>query len=177
MQPVTDPIPPEVNPAYAFLAEQIGLLGSRDPLDVLAETEGRLREVTANHSAETLRHRRTEGKWTPLEILAHMADMEWIFGFRARTILCDDQPRLPEIDQDAWIQRQHPNDLDPDSVVESFRALRGVNLEMWRRTTAEDRQRTGEHVGAGITISLDTLLRVQAGHDLRHLLQLQDALA
>ncbi len=174
---MTDPIPPEVNTAYAFLAEQIGLLGSRDPLDVLAETESNLRDVTATHSVETLRRRRTKGNWTPLEIIAHLADMEWIFGFRARTILCDAQPRLPEIDQDAWIQRQQPNDLDPARVLESFRALRGVNLDMWRRTTPEDRQRTGEHVGAGITISLDTLLRVQAGHDLRHLLQLQNALA
>ncbi len=173
---MTDPIPPEVNPSYAFLAEQIGLIGSRDPLDVLAETAGSLRDVTATHSVETLRHRRTEGHWTPLEILAHLADMEWIFGFRARTILCDVQPSLSEIDQDAWIQRQQPNNLDPVTVVEAFRALRCVNLDMWRRTTPEDRQRTGEHVGAGITISLDTLLRVQAGHDLRHQQQLQNAL-
>ena len=42
--------------------------------------------------------------------------------------------------------------------------------------TESDLERTGEHVGAGITISLSTLLRVQTGHDLRHLTQLRNAI-
>ncbi len=170
------PIPPNVNPAYDFLNEQIALLGSRDPIDVLAETGESLEDIVAQHSIEELRQRRTDASWTAVEILAHLTDMEWIFGFRARTILCDDSPRLPEIDQNAWVSVQRPNDWPPNQVIEDFRALRGVNLQMWKRMTESDLERTGEHVGAGITISLFTLLRVQAGHDLRHLTQLRNAI-
>ena len=168
-------IPPDVNPAYGFLNAQIALLGSREPIDVLAETRESLEEIVAQHSIEELQ-RRTNESWTGVEILVHLTDMEWIFGFRARTILCDDNPRLPEIDQNAWVSVQRPNDWPPEQVIVDFRALRGVNLQMWKRMTESDLERTGEHVGAGITISLGTLLRVHAGHDLRHLRQLHTAL-
>ena len=170
------PIPPTANPAYDFHNEQIALLGSRDPIDVLAETSESLEDIVAQHSIEELRQRRTDASWTGVEILAHLTDMEWIFGFRARTILCDDSPLLPEIDQNAWVSVQRPNDWPPKQVIEDFRALRGVNLQMWKRMTESDLERTGEHVGAGITISLSTLLRVQAGHDLRHQTQLRNAI-
>ena len=169
------PIPPDVNPAYGFLNEQIALLGSREPIDVLAETSESLEDIVAQHSIEELQ-RRTDESWTGVEILGHLTDMEWIFGFRARTILCDDKPRLPEIDQNAWVSVQRPNDWPPEQVIVDFRALRGVNLQMWKRMTESDLERTGEHVGAGITISLGTLLRVHAGHDIRHLNQLHTAL-
>ena len=169
------PIPPDVNPTYGFLNDQIALLGSRDPIDVLAETSESLEEIVAQHSIEELQ-RRTDESWTGVEILVHLTDMEWIFGFRARTILCDDNPRLPEIDQNAWVSVQRPNDWPPEQVIVDFRALRGVNLQMWKRMTESDLERTGEHVGAGITISLGTLLRMHAGHDLRHLSQLHTAL-
>ena len=168
-------IPPDVNPAYGFLNAQIALLGSRDPIDVLAATSESLEDMVAQHSIEELQ-RRTDESWTGVEILVHLTDMEWIFGFRARTILCDDNPRLPEIDQNAWVSVQRPNDWPPEQVIVDFRALRGVNLQMWKRMTESDLERTGEHVGAGITISLGTLLRVHAGHDLRHLSQLHTAL-
>ena len=168
-----NPIPPDVNPAYGFLNAQVALLGSRDPIDVLAETSESLEDIVAQHSIEELRQRPTDESWTGVEILAHLSDMEWIFGFRARTILCDDKPRLPEIDQNAWVSVQRPDDWPPKQVIEDFRALRGVNLRMWKRMTVGDLERTGAHVGAGITISLGTLLRLHAGHDLRHLHQLR----
>ena len=170
------PIPSDVNPTYGFLNEQIALLGSREPIDVLAETSESLEDIVTQHSIEELQ-RRTDASWTGVEILVHLTDMEWIFGFRARTILCDDKPRLPEIDQNAWVSVQRPNDWPPEQVIVDFRALRGVNLQMWKRMTESDLERTGEHAGAGITISLGTLLRVHAGHDLRHLIQLRKTLA
>ncbi len=172
-----NPIPPDVNPTYGFLNEQIALLGSRDPIDVLAETSESLEEIVTQHSIEELRERPIDELWTGVEILAHLSDMEWIFGFRARTILCDDNPRLPEIDQNAWVSVQRPDDWPPKQVIEDFRALRGVNLQMWKRMTESDLERTGEHVGAGITISLGTLLRVHAGNDLSHLHQLRKTIA
>ena len=46
------PIPPNVNPTYAFLNEQIALLGSRDPIDVLAETGNSIEAIVAGYSAE-----------------------------------------------------------------------------------------------------------------------------
>ena len=122
-------IPPDVNPTYGFLNAQIALLGSRDPIDMLAETSESLDDIVAQHSIEELRRQRpSDESWTGVEILAHLSDMEWIFGFRARTILCDDNPRLPEIDQSAWVSVQRQDDWPPKQVIEDFRALRGVNL-------------------------------------------------
>ena len=103
--------------------------------------------------------------------------MEWIFGFRARTILCDDRPQLTEIDQDDWVRVQQPNQRDPRDLLRAFRALRSVNMDMWRGLTEDDLKRSGHHVGAGITLTLSTLRLVQAGHDLRHLAQIERQLS
>ncbi|MHC4429999.1 MAG: DinB family protein, partial [Planctomycetota bacterium] len=63
------------------------LLGDRDPLEVLSQTPQRLAQIVAANSVERLRSRPAPGKWTPNEILGHLADTEWAHGWRMRTVL------------------------------------------------------------------------------------------
>ncbi len=149
-----------------------GLLGDRHPLDVAAMTADTLTEIAKAHTPEQMRHRPFEGKWTPNEILGHVEQTEWVFGFRMRRMLCEDQPRLLELDQDLWVQKLNPNDKEPGELIESFRALRNINLAVWKQMTPSDLERTGQHDARGPE-SLDTLMRMMAGHDLSHIGQIK----
>jgi hypothetical protein len=51
----------------------------------------------AKHSAEVLRARPFEGKWTPNEIIGHLTDSEWVYGYRLRLILSDDDRLRPAL--------------------------------------------------------------------------------
>lgn len=160
------------SPEYAFLDRQLGLLGDRHPLEVLAETPDALRTLVSGHPEERLAERPEPGVWSPREILGHLIDADWVLGFRARTLRADPEPSLVPVDQELWVERQGWNRRTSDELLDLFSQVRAVTLDFWRGVSPEDLDRTGRHTGAGIDISLGLLCRIQAGHDLSHREQL-----
>jgi hypothetical protein len=158
------------NPA-AYRENLFRLLGERDPLDVLAETPSALLRITHEHSPSALRARPFPDKWTPNEIIGHLADGEWTYGYRLRLMLCEDDPALVGTRQDAWVARQRHNERESSDLVETFAALRQLNLTLWKRLSPEELRRVGRHNERGPE-SLGVMLRMMAGHDLSHLDQL-----
>ncbi len=147
------------------------LAAGRDPIEVLGQTASMLSDIVARHPAEVLRGRPFEGKWTPNEIIGHLTDSEWVYGYRFRLILCEDEPAILGIRQDAWVASLGHNEREPSELVEIFRTLRVLNLSVWRRMSPEDLQRSGQHNERGAE-SLAVMLQLLAGHDLSHLHQI-----
>jgi hypothetical protein len=146
-------------------------LGQQDPLKVLAETASALADVVSRHSPTALRTRPFEGKWTPNEIVGHLTDSEWVYGYRLRLIVSEDLPTILGTQQDRWVAAQRHNEREPSELVETFRTLRELNLTAWKRVPEADLGRAGQHNERGPE-SLDVMLRLLAGHDLSHLHQI-----
>lgn len=155
----------------AYRENLFKLLGERNPLEVLAETASTLTDIVRRYSAAVLRTRPYEGKWTANEVIGHLTDSEWVYGYRLRLILCEDNPKLVGTNQDLWVARQAHNEREPSEHVEMFLAMREFNLAMWKRLSPADLQRTGQHNERGPE-SLGVMLRMMAGHDLSHLGQI-----
>jgi DinB superfamily len=155
----------------AYRENLFRLLGDRNPLDVLAQTAPALGEIVRTHSAAVLRRRPFEGKWTPNEIIGHLVDGEWTYGYRLRLILSEDDPTILGTQQDSWVARQQHNLREPSELAGTFRTLRELNLALWKRVSAEDLQRAGRHNERGAE-PLGVMLRMTAGHDLSHLNQI-----
>ena len=83
-----------VSDPQAYRERLFTLLGDRNPLEVLAQTASTLTEIVRTHPAAVLRTRPFEGKWTPNEIIGHLTDSEWVYGYRLRLILCEDDPTI-----------------------------------------------------------------------------------
>lgn len=166
-----------VPPGFEFWRAQLERLGERDPLQVMAESPDALDELFLGVSDERLRNPPAPGKWSPVQILGHLVDTEWIFGFRVRTILADARPGFPGIDQDRWVAAQGHAQADARVLLGYFRALRGINLAWWGRLDEADLERTGFHQEAGLELSLGLLRRILAGHDLHHRAHLEELLA
>jgi hypothetical protein len=147
------------------------LVGGRNPLEVLAQTASTLGDIASRHSAMLLRRRPFEGKWTPNEVIGHLTDSEWVYGYRLRLILSEDAPAILGTQQDFWVAALRHGEREPAELVEVFRTLRQLNLAVWKRTPPEDLQRIGKHNERGPE-SLATMLRLLAGHDLSHLAQI-----
>lgn len=157
--------------ARAYREKMFKLLGSQDPMQVLAATASALTEIVSSHDAAVLRARPFEGKWTPNEIIGHLTDSEWVYGYRLRLIVSEDLPTILGTQQDRWVSAQQHNERAPSELVETFRTLRALNLAAWRRVPAADLERAGQHNERGLE-SLDVMLRLLAGHDLSHLNQI-----
>ena len=160
-----------LSPVEAYRQKMFKLLGDRNALEVMAQTASRLNDVVAKNSTSVLRARPFAGKWTPNEVIGHLTDTEWVYGYRLRLILSEDNPTIVGTQQDAWVTALRYNDCPPRELVDIFRALRELNLATWRQTSAADLKRTGQHNERGPE-SLETMLRLLAGHDLNHLEQI-----
>jgi DinB superfamily len=161
----------EVSAPWTYRERLFNLLAGRDPIEVLGQTASTLAEIVARHPEELLRGRAIPGKWTPNEIIGHLTDSEWVYGYRLRLILCEDEPAILGFSQDAWVASQRHNEREPSELVEIFRTLRVLNLSVWTRMSAEDLQRSGLHNERGAE-SLAVMLPLLAGHDLSHLQQI-----
>lgn len=158
--------------AEAYIRALLELLGDRDPWAVQESLVDRLREATAGLSEESLRRREAPGKWSVMEVIGHLADSEWVAGYRYRATLAEDGPDLAGYDQDLWVRGlgSHRASLEP--TLGRLRMLRQWNLELLRTLSAEDWQRIGHHSERGEE-SVDQLFRLLAAHDLVHLRQIE----
>jgi hypothetical protein len=159
-----------VSDPQAYRERLFKLLGDRNPLEVLAHTASTLADIVRTHPAAALRARPFEGKWTPNEIIGHLVDSEWVYGYRLRLILCEDNPPILGMNQDLWVAGQRHNEREPSELVDMFRAMRQFTLALWNGMSPADLQRTGRHNERGPE-SLGVMLRMMAGHDLSHLEQ------
>src|SRR5713226_1735056 len=160
-----------ISASQAYREKMFNLLANRDPLEVLAQTASALADIVGKHSAAVLRTRPFEGKWTPNEIIGHLTDSEWVYGYRLRLILSENDPAILGTQQDLWVAALRHNEREPSELAEIFRTMRLFNLAVWRRTSPEDLERTGQHNERGPE-SLGVMLRLLAGHDLSHLAQI-----
>ena len=154
----------------AYRERLFQLVGKQEPLEVLGQTAGKLEEIVRNYSPTVLRTRPFEGKWTPNEVIGHLTDSEWVYGYRLRLILCEENPTILGMEQNLWVTGQKHNDREPSAHAEMFRTMREYNLALWKQATPEDLKRTGLHNERGPE-SLGLMLRMLAGHDLAHLAQ------
>jgi len=161
----------ELSAPSTYREKLFSLLAGRDPIELLERTASALAGIVAGHPAEFLRARAIPGRWTPNEIIGHLADIEWVYGYRLRLMLCEEEPAIRGFRQDAWVASLRHNEREPSELVEVFRTLRVLNLSVWERMSPEDLQRIGQHNERGAE-SLAMMLRLLAGHDLSHLDQI-----
>ena len=154
-----------------YTTRMLGLAGTRDPLTTMAATPRKLERLLANRTAAELRRRAAPGKWSVRQIVAHLADTEVVFAYRARMILGRSGTEIQAFDQDAWATEGRYEDVDVKIALAAFVGLRKLNLAFVRRLSPEKRGRFGIHQERGKE-SIAHLTRMYAGHDLNHLGQI-----
>ena len=153
----------DLNPYAKFL-------GAQDARTVIAMTPGLVQQAMSAMSAEQVEAPIAEGKWSPREIVAHLADCELVFAFRLRQTLAMPNPMIQPFDQDEWAKQYAAYDIA--SAFEMFRAARGWNVKLIGALSEADWQREMTHPRRG-TMTFQTVVETMAGHDTNHLRQLQ----
>jgi hypothetical protein len=162
-------VPPE---QAAYRREILALVGSDDPAQVQAGTAAALRSrLVAASGAGVLRRRPEEREWSVMELVGHMLDSEIYSSARYRWVLGHDRPLLEGYDQDLIVDASAPGDADPELLLAAWEGLRAVNLDLWARSTAEQRAREGVHSERGPS-TFEVLFLEMAGHDRFHLNQM-----
>jgi len=147
-----------------------GKLAGQDPMKVQATTAKKLARLTKGASTAKLRKRLAPEKWSPAEILAHLADVEIVLSWRVRSILGAPGTPIQAFDQDAWVVAGKYGKRDPRKSLEQFRVLREANLALYKSLSPEQWKHHGLHAERGEE-SIERIVRMMAGHDINHLEQ------
>lgn len=166
--------PPPSTPAY--VDETLALLGDADPVETLEAMPDWLTAHLDDLPESVFATPEGPGKWSLTQVLAHLADTELAFGWRVRMLLTAERPPLTGFDEGAWVTRFDYAGADPVEAFHAFAMQRSWNMRVFRSITAEDLQRVGIHSERGEE-SLDRVLRMIAGHDLRHRRQIERIIA
>ncbi|MBI4484215.1 MAG: DinB family protein [Acidobacteria bacterium] len=143
-------------------------------LDVLQSTPDQLKAAVAGLPPRLLRWTPAPGKWSILEIVCHMRDMERdAYRARYRRVLEEENPRLMDIDGDALAQELDYRSMKLGEVLRDWRRLRKENLKLLRKVSDAQWRRAGQHSVAGWMTMEDFLKRQAVGNDRAHLSQIE----
>lgn len=110
------------------------------------------------------------GKWSPAEIVCHLADCEIAFAFRLRQTLAEENHTVQPFDQDKWAA-PYPG-ISATAALTAFTAMRNWNLVLIAKALPTSANKPVTHPERG-AMSFQTIVETMAGHDINHLNQLQ----
>jgi uncharacterized damage-inducible protein DinB len=145
-------------------------LGTRRPLDALAETPGTIRQHVEAWSEADFEGTYAPGKWSFRKVLVHLAQTELALTTRARFALSQDNYAAQSFSQDDWMLID--NQAGARAALDAYTTLRQFNLAMWRALSPEQLDRPFTHPEYG-TLNVGWIMAQMAGHDIHHLRQFQ----
>jgi hypothetical protein len=111
-------------------------------------------------------HAYAPGKWTVAGVVAHVADSERVFAYRALRFGRGDATPLANFDQEIVAPNSHADTRAWRDLVDELETVRAASLHLFRSFAPEDWRRRG--VASGAPMSVLSLAWVVAGHELHH---------
>ena len=155
--------------------EKVTLENIREWLKEIETYTVRLRETVESLSDGELSKTYRDGSWTVRELVHHIADSQLNMYQRLKLALTDENPAVPNFDQDKWA-------IQPDTklpVESSIKLLEGINeriVSLGNSLTEEQLNRTFTHeINGEITVA--TKVAKLAWHEEHHLKHIKIALS
>jgi hypothetical protein len=150
----------------------LGYLAGKNPLELLSKSHKEIAALVKGADAAKMSRRPQPGKWSVTEILAHLADVELVQGFRMRLILGSNGTAIQGFDQDVWAEYSNYARHDPDLSLQAYTATRERTVRLLQSLPPEKWDNYGMHSERG----KETVTRVAemlAGHDINHMRQIR----
>jgi hypothetical protein len=142
-------------------------------LDTLRGTPAALKAALKGIPRAELLWTPAPGKWSILEIVCHLRDMEQdAYLARYRRILEEETPHLPDADGDVYSLENDYRSQKLSEVVRDWTRLRREVLRLLSKVKREEWERAGIHETAGRLTMADFVRRHAIGNDEAHLGQI-----
>lgn len=157
------PDPGEYN---AYYDRYIALVPAGDIIALLTvqldDTVALLRDLTDEQAL----HAYAPGKWTIKEVIAHVADAERVFAYRALRFARRDETALAGFDENAYTPAGAFNARPLASLISEFTAVRRATVALLAGLPEEAWRRGGN--ASDHFVSVRALAWIAAGHELHH---------
>jgi len=132
-----------------------------------------LRAAVAGTTQEQLTARPVPGKWSTLEVVAHLADFEPVLADRIRRVAAMPKPLLLAADENLYSEHLSYQDRDLEAELKLIEGVRGATAVMLAKLPAEAFARQGIHNEKGL-VTLESILTGAGNHIYNHLVFIHD---
>jgi len=157
---------PEASEFDAYYQRYIDRVPDGDVVDTLERQAGETIRLLRAVSAEGEEFRPRPDSWSVREVVAHLADSERVFAYRALSIARGDAAALPSMEQDTWAREAGAVERPLQELVDEWIAVRRATVALFRGLRPEVGTRIG--VASGRPVSVRALAWTIAGHELHH---------
>jgi hypothetical protein len=145
-------------------------------LEILRGTPAKLKAALKGVPRALLLYTPAPGKWSILEIVCHMRDMERdAYLARYKRILAEDLPQLPDVHSDSCALEGDYRGQKLGQALREWTQLRRECLKLLAGVKREQWERAGIHSSAGRLTLAEFLRRQAVGNDEAHLAQIESA--
>ena len=138
-----------------------------------------LTAAVAGFTREQAMARPIAGKWSTLEVAAHLADFEPIYADRMKRVIAENNPTFFSMDQDVHLAYLAVPERNVDDELQLVELVRRQMASILKTLRPEAFLRTGVHSEDG-PLMLETLLERITGHipnHVQHIKEKREALA
>lgn len=154
------------SPAESNLGEAFAMSHS-ELVERYAQGAQQVRNAVAGLTPEQLAARPIPGKWSTLEVVAHLADFEIIGVDRLTAVIAEDSPKLPGRCEQRYAARLHYHERDLEEQLQIIELCRSHATRILRRLSSADWSRSGVHTETG-PLTLTQLLERGVRHVEHH---------
>jgi uncharacterized damage-inducible protein DinB len=132
-----------------------------------------LRRSVKGLSRDQLMSRPVKGKWSTLEVVAHLADFEPVLAERMMRVISHERPLLLVADENLFAAALKYQERDLDEELAVIDATRKKMARILRSLPAEAANRVGVHSFKGL-VSLESILTSAVNHIPHHVLFIEE---
>jgi hypothetical protein len=165
MREIARPLPDEYAPYFEYYLRHVA--PDADVLGVLAGQATTLSGLVSALTPAQAEHRYAPGKWSVKQVLAHLADTERVFVFRALWFARGETAALPGMDENLWGETAGADARKVADLGAELDLLRRHSLALFAALPAEAWDRRG--VASERVLSVRAVPWILAGHERHHL--------
>ena len=137
-------------------------------IDAYVAGPAKLRAAVKSLTREQLLARPVTGRWSTLEVVAHLADFEPVFADRMKRIISHDNPLLVGADEQLFASKLAYHERDLEEELTLIDVTRKQMARILRTLTPDALGRSGVHNERGLR-TLQQFLEGATGHIDHHL--------
>lgn len=160
----------------AHLGQIEGIKKRAAALESLEAGPKRLADLTKKLDDAILRRKPAPDKWSALEVVCHLRDVERLWVDRIVKAAFSDRPAFYMLDFEALVSKNHYNTQDLGASIREFARLRADTVCLLRALPASQWKRVGIHPKRG-EMSIERIMEIMIGHDQGHFDQIGKAVA
>ncbi len=165
MPPISRPASDEYGPFYETYLQHVP--AGADVMALLAEQGTTMARLVAALTPPQAEHRYAPGKWSVKQVLAHLADTERVFTFRALWFARGETAALPGMDENLWGEMAGADARPVADLGRELAGLRQLSLGLFASLPPEAWGRRG--VASERVLSVRAVPWIVAGHERHHL--------